>query len=143
MRRIGTPKCELNLGVPPLPGELRTVVENLATEAIKESPKSRIQLSDQISAISGELITVHMLNDFTARGKTRMPLYLVPAFCEATGSDSLQRFCIGPRITQALELGELVELVLDEKARARIRALGSQIKLLLRDTAAVRRRWNG
>jgi len=54
--------------------------------AIRNAPKSRETLADEISFLSGQSITVNTVNNWTAESHPhRIPAELLPAFCEATG----------------------------------------------------------
>jgi hypothetical protein len=56
-------------------------------EAIKAAPKSRETLADELSELTGQPISVHMVNNWTAESHPhRLPAELVPALCVATGS---------------------------------------------------------
>jgi hypothetical protein len=54
--------------------------------AIKAAPKSREQVADCMTELSGCEVTVSMLNNWTAPSHPhRLPCDLIVAFCEATG----------------------------------------------------------
>lgn len=56
-------------------------------EAIRQAPKSRENICDEMTVLVGQLVTVHMLNSWTADSHPhRIPCELLPAFCEASGS---------------------------------------------------------
>ncbi len=116
----------------------RATVQAIVASALKQAPVSRIQAAEEVSRLSGERITLHMLNDFTAKGKTRFPLYLVGFFSEAVGDDRLQRFAMGPRFLEMAELGELVTALLDEAARERLVALCGDIAKISADLDRIR-----
>ncbi|MDD2367637.1 MAG: hypothetical protein PHN84_15925 [Desulfuromonadaceae bacterium] len=55
--------------------------------AIKQAPKSRETLADDMSELAGTDVTIGMINNWTAESHPhRMPAELLPAFCAATGS---------------------------------------------------------
>jgi hypothetical protein len=55
--------------------------------AIKEAPKSRETIADEMTELTGTEVTVGMINNWTAESHPhRMPAELLPAFCTATGS---------------------------------------------------------
>lgn len=54
--------------------------------AIKSAPKSREQLADDMTALSGRKVTVVMINNWTADSHSHdLPAELTAVFCEATG----------------------------------------------------------
>ncbi|MBK5274585.1 MAG: hypothetical protein JJE30_05990 [Desulfuromonadales bacterium] len=54
--------------------------------AIKQAPKSRETLADEMAELSGTEITVHMLNSWCADSHPhRLPAEFIPALCIATG----------------------------------------------------------
>jgi hypothetical protein len=58
-----------------------------AREAIRQVPKSRESIADEMTHLSGQPVTVHMINSWTAESHPhRLPAELLPAFCQATGS---------------------------------------------------------
>lgn len=58
-----------------------------AREAIRLAPKSRETICDEMTHLTGQTVTVHMLNGWTAESHPhRLPAELLPAFCQATGS---------------------------------------------------------
>jgi hypothetical protein len=76
--------------------------------AIKRSGTSRDQIADRMTSALGRTVTRSQLNDFTAQEKSsaRFPAAFIPAFCVATGDDSLQLLMLSPRLRALLELGE-------------------------------------
>jgi hypothetical protein len=59
---------------------------------LKQAPKSRESLADEMSLLTGADITVSMINNWTAESHPhRIPAEYVPAFCEATGSHETLR----------------------------------------------------
>ena len=56
-------------------------------DAIRNAPKSREVIADEISELTGSSVSVHQVNNWTAESHPhRMPAELLPAFCKATGS---------------------------------------------------------
>lgn len=56
--------------------------------AIETSGKSRATLADEMTELSGQIVTVAMINNWTAESHPhRMPGELLPALCIATGCD--------------------------------------------------------
>jgi hypothetical protein len=56
-------------------------------EAIKQAPKSRETIAEEMTALSGLQVSVHQVNNWTAESHPhRIPAELLPAFCKATGS---------------------------------------------------------
>lgn len=63
--------------------------------ALKQAPKSRETIADEMSAMTGQEITIHMLNSWCSEAHPhRLPAELIPALCEATGcTEPLQVLC--------------------------------------------------
>ncbi len=56
-------------------------------QALRQAPKSRETIADEMTAMLGETITVTMINNYTAESHPhRMPAETIHAFCIATGS---------------------------------------------------------
>jgi hypothetical protein len=54
--------------------------------AIKQAPKSRETLADEMTDLVGAEVTVHQINNWTSESHPhRIPAELIPAFCTATG----------------------------------------------------------
>jgi len=79
----------------PPPGSMddSALVRETLVRAIKESGKSRAQIADEMSRLTGRTITEITLNKFSAESRTdyRWPAELDRAFCAATGDDQLLR----------------------------------------------------
>ncbi|MCF6267798.1 MAG: hypothetical protein L3J57_14830 [Desulfuromusa sp.] len=55
--------------------------------AIKNAPKSRETLADDMSDLTGQTISVHQINNWTSENHPhRIPAEFLPAFCQSTGS---------------------------------------------------------
>lgn len=55
--------------------------------AVKQAPKSRETLADEMTELSGSEITVNMINGWLAESHPhRLPAEFLPALCAATGS---------------------------------------------------------
>jgi hypothetical protein len=99
------------------PGSLNdaSLVRNAVIESIRECGKSRAQLADEMSRLTGTEVTVRRLNAFTAESREdyRFPAELLRALCIATGSHQLLRclvaesgfFMISRAENDLLELG--------------------------------------
>lgn len=60
--------------------------------AIRNAPKSRENIADEMTELSGETVTCAMINNWTAESHPHeMPGRLYPAFCMATGDNELLR----------------------------------------------------
>jgi hypothetical protein len=70
-----------------------SLVRTALVEAIRACGKSRAQLADEMSLLTGTEVTVRRLNAFTAASREdyRFPAELLRAFCFATGSFLLLR----------------------------------------------------
>lgn len=113
------PESNENLGTQ----DLR--LRELLTQIIRQCPKKRTQIAEELSDSLGQRVTVHMLNDFTSESKkpARFPALFIVPFCRVTGDDRLQRFVMGPRLRKLVEFAER-ELAAsqDEIERARLRS---------------------
>jgi hypothetical protein len=80
--------------------------------SIARSGKDRSAIAREMTARLDRVppVTKHMLNDFTGLCETqshpRFPLAWVVAFCDATGSESLARLALTPKLRALVELGE-------------------------------------
>lgn len=99
-------------------------IRRLVDAAIGCSGMSRVEIADELAKQVGETVTSEMLNGWTSQAKKRLrfPAAFVPAFCEITGDDQLQRFVMGPRLRRLLSLGEAeVEKLLCERRKRKKR----------------------
>ncbi|MEB3167891.1 MAG: hypothetical protein VKK97_04075 [Synechococcaceae cyanobacterium] len=56
-------------------------------EAIKNAPKSRETLADELTMLTGQPISVHQVNNWTAESHPhRLPAEIIPALVASTGS---------------------------------------------------------
>jgi hypothetical protein len=56
-------------------------------DAIRQAPKSRETIADEMAHLTGQTVTVHTINSWTAESHPhRLPAELLPAFCRAAGS---------------------------------------------------------
>lgn len=100
-----------------------TALRNLLSRIIRQCPKNRTQIAEELTALTGRRVTVHMLNDFTAESKkgSRFPASLVTPFCEVVGSDELQRHILSPRLRNFLTLGEFFHIMMIPKFQKQMR----------------------
>jgi hypothetical protein len=99
-------------------GQLRRLI----TQVIRDCPKKRVVLAEEMTKLLDFSVTTHMLNDFTCEGKkrSRFPAAFIAAFCEATSDDRLQRFAAGKRLAKMIRLGENVaEMLAEDKRKTR------------------------
>src|SRR6266446_2997489 len=99
-------------------------LRHLVTEVIRAYPKKRPQIAEELTAIVGQRITVHMLNDFTSESKkpARFPAAFLEALCEVAGDDRLQRFAMGDWLRQLVVFAEReLAFVRDEADRKNLR----------------------
>jgi len=88
MRRIRDIKTmdlfEVPVPTAPLPGALNfgLVLRNLLSDQLKQSDKSRVDIAIRMSELTGETITKHQLDSWTAESREgwRFPLEYMPAF---------------------------------------------------------------
>jgi hypothetical protein len=105
-----------HIPVPP-PGSCDddAVVRGLITDSIKRSNKSRDAIAEEMSQLTGQKITLRMLNAYTAEAaeRHRFPLSFARAFCVAVSDWLLLTFIaeragfrlIDSRDAQVLEVG--------------------------------------
>ena len=88
---------------------LRMLLSEVMSRCTKDLKKDRRQIAIELSAKVGRTITVSTLNCYTCATKNtaRFPAAYVRGFCEVTGDDSLQRFLLGDRLRDLVEIGEL------------------------------------
>lgn len=61
-----------------------------ARTSIRNAPKSRETIADEMTELTGDSITVSMINNWTAESHPhRMPGEWIPAFCLATGDNGM------------------------------------------------------
>ena len=95
--------------------KLGAEVRRLMTEAMTHSRKPAPEIAKEMSErLRGRPITASMIYELTRNGgqgqprEVRLPVTWVPAFCEVTGDDRLQRWLAGPRLGVFIEFGERV-----------------------------------
>jgi len=74
------------------PGRLNIAVRlaMAARSAIRNAPKSRETIAEEMAELTGEPVTVSMINNWTAESHShRMPGELIPAFCFACGDNGM------------------------------------------------------
>lgn len=111
------------------------LVRGLVTDGIKKSHKSREQIAEDMSLLTGQKITPRMLNAFTAEAmeRHRFPVCWARAFCIAVNDWLLLRFVasragfelIDARERQMLEIGRAY--LSRKKIEARLGELERQI----------------
>lgn len=126
--------------VQPAPGALciGSALRGLLSELLKQSPQSRHQVAARMSELTGETITKHQLDSWTAESREgwRFPLEYLPALEEALQTHNLTAWIAdlrGARLSvgrEALEaqLGRVSQLrdELARQERAIKKALGDQ-----------------
>lgn len=82
----------------------------LLSKLIRGCSKTRAQIAEELTDLSGLQVTVHMLNDFTAesKGNARFPAALVRSLCEVLESDEILVSLARPRLRKQIELAEKV-----------------------------------
>jgi hypothetical protein len=110
------PNFEAKIGKAQTPD---SALRELLSHLLRQSSKSRAQIAEEVSVHVGQRISKDMLDDWTAESKkpARFPAFLIPAFCEITGSDELQRHLLSERLRRVLSVGESVEKLLDSEGR--------------------------
>jgi hypothetical protein len=86
--------------------------QRLLADVMKRSGKNRSQIADEMSRILGRPVGKNVLDDCVrSRKKGRMvrfPAAWIPAICEATQNDELQRHLLSERLLDFLAIGERV-----------------------------------
>lgn len=56
-------------------------------DSIRQAPKSRETIADEMAHLTGQQVTVHMINGWTAESHPhRLPCEMLPALCHSVGS---------------------------------------------------------
>ena len=103
---------------------LQQEIKQIASRAIANCDKSRWQIVEEISEMTGIEISKAMLDAYTSesKGSHRFPAFIIPAFCISTGSFDLMRLlCRGCR-GEFLEKNEAImaKIVRIEKRMAEL-----------------------
>lgn len=111
------------------------LVRGLITDGIKKSQKSREQIAEDMSALTGQRVTLRILNAFTAEAaeRHRFPIAWARAFCVAVNDWLLLKFIaeragcelIDSKESQVLEIGRAY--LARRKADSRIGDLERQL----------------
>lgn len=125
-------------GEPPIPGSMNDgeAVRAIITECIRNSAKSREQIADAMSRLTGDRVTLRMMNSYTSEAaeQHRWPSQYTRAFCYVVQDWALLR-CIVERagfylITQAeaelLELGR--EYLRQKRASEKVQMLEGRLR---------------
>ncbi|HXJ94871.1 MAG TPA: hypothetical protein VMT20_18665 [Terriglobia bacterium] len=111
-------------------------IRELIARVLKQSRKSRIQIAEQLSALTGLPVTVNMLNDWCTKKRLRFPLSLAAAFCEVTGTNDLLLAAMGDQLRRRVILGHrAVEL------RSLLAAMSDEAAILAQEAPAKRKRY--
>lgn len=118
----------LQIASGPAPGALDwdSTLRTMVTEAISRTGRSREQIADEMTFLTGRNITALMLNAWTADSKDqhRFPLAFLPAFCKATESYTLithlaEMFELKVASAEQLELAALAERLIEKERTQR------------------------
>lgn len=112
------------------------VVRGVLVQAIRKCGKSRAQLAEEISFLSGREMSEISLNKITAESRTdyRWPAELDRAFCHATGDDTLLRCRVelaGYKVIRSAEIDLLNlgrELLREKRAAAKAELLERRLR---------------
>lgn len=110
------------------PGRLNIAVRmaQAAKGAIRNAPKSREVIAEEMSELTGETVTVSQINNWTADSHPhRMPGEMIPAFCIACGDNGM--------IEVQAEAAGVFTLPGPDALRAEIQKLEEQTKNLHRE----------
>lgn len=97
--------------------------------AIKQAPKSRETLADEMSALTGAEISVHMINGWVAESHPhRLPAEFLPALCHATGSTEPLRVLADAAGMFALQAPDALRAEIQQYAEAESQARAEKAK---------------
>ena len=94
--------------------KLGAELRDLLSQAIRHSGKNAAEVAQEMTKRLGRPVTESMVYELTRNSDRDQPREVrllatwVPAFCEVTGDDRLQRWLAGPRLCDLVELGEQV-----------------------------------
>lgn len=90
-------KSEENFATSPGSLDLDVEIRSLLSEVIRQSPKKREQIAEEISHLVDRSVSASMLNHFTAESRegNRFPAAWIPAFCTVTGDLRLLQLLAG------------------------------------------------
>ena len=95
--------------------KLGTEARRLMTEAMTRSKLTAAEVAGELSKRLDRPITRSMIYEITRTGAPEREIRLlatwVPAFCEVTGDDRLQRWLAGPRLRELISMGEGIEYI--------------------------------
>lgn len=121
---------------PPLPGSQQFADDlcKALSDALKAAPCSRAEAASRMSELTGEDITLAMVNAWTARShcRHRFPFEYAAAFEVATGSTALQTLLAARRGSLVL-FGDQARDARLGLVRRRIAALRAEERSLLRE----------
>ena len=113
-----------------IPGRLCVSARLLAAVkyAIKQAPKSRETLADEMTELLGVEVSVHMINAWCADSHPhRLPAEFLPALCSATGSTAPLRIMAEAAGLFALEGPDALRSEMQHKLEAK-RVLDKEIR---------------
>jgi hypothetical protein len=84
------------------------LIRRTLSEAIRDCPKSRERIAEELSALVKSPVTARSLDNYTAESRPgyRLPAVWVIPFCRVVGNYSLLRAVLGSHISRVLSLGE-------------------------------------
>ena len=92
--------------------KLGAEIRDLLSKSIARSGKHAAEVAQEMTKRLDRPVTGSMIYELTRNGEpgreVRLPATWIPAFCEVTGDDRLQRWLAGPRLRELIELGEQV-----------------------------------
>ncbi len=123
---------------PPSPGSLNDdgLVREIVTAAIRNNTKSRQQIAEEMSRLTGAAVTARMLNSYTSEAaeQHRWPAQYTRAFCYVVKDWTLLRciversgfYMITPAEEELLELGR--EYLKQKRASEQIQAIEKRLR---------------
>ncbi len=124
---------EVPVPTPSVPGAMNFNMElrHLLSDVLKGCPKSRAEVAAQMSVLSGDHITIHMLNAWTAESREgwRFALEYLPAFEVATETTAVTAWIASLRGGKVLIGKEALDAEIGKLERLRDEAT-KQIKQL-------------
>ena len=113
------------------PGTMCVSVKLLSAvkQAIKQAPKSRETIADEMSLLTGAEISIHMINSWVADSHPhRLPAEFLPALCHATGSTAPIRVLADAAGIYALQAPDALRAEIQQYAEAESQARAEKSK---------------
>jgi len=114
----------IQLNIDSSSGSLDSAIRALLTEIIRDSPKKRAQIAEEMSLLLQLRISSHMIDCFTSscKGQHRFPAAWIEAFCTVTNDSRLQRLVMGAQFRKLVDYSEReLKAAKEERERSALR----------------------